>query len=83
MASEKLRSGCLLITIAKDRNWEHPDSRQRIGIAELESLLRDEAKRVENVMGGSVALAVHILDLRPRLPKEKERRTGGRNTCSG
>jgi hypothetical protein len=71
MAAEYSRSGCLLITLAKEKQWEHPDTGQLIGLVELEALLCEEAKRVENVMGGSVALAVHILDLRPRLPKEK------------
>lgn len=71
MAAETSRSGCLLITIAKDREWDHPESGKRIGLVELKSLLKDEAKRVEEAMGGSVALVVHILDLRPRLPKEK------------
>lgn len=80
MAAENSRSGCLLITLAKDRCWEHPDSGQRVGFTELESLLRDEAKRVENTMGGSVALAVHVLDLRPRLLKEKLRETGEAST---
>ncbi|MDD2466881.1 MAG: hypothetical protein PHI97_23040 [Desulfobulbus sp.] len=80
MAAENSRSGCLLITLAKNRRWEHPDSGQRVGLTELESLLRDEVKRVENAMGGSVALAVHILDLRPRLPKEKVRGTGDAST---
>jgi hypothetical protein len=71
MAAENSRSGCLLITLSNDRGWEHPDNGQRIGIIELTSLLRDEVTRVENEMGGSVRLAVHILDLRTRLPKEK------------
>jgi len=73
MAAENSRSGCLLITLAKDRWWEHPDSGQRIGLPELECLLCEEAKRVEDAMGGSIAIALHILDLRPRLPKEKVR----------
>ncbi|OGU08937.1 MAG: hypothetical protein A2075_20895 [Geobacteraceae bacterium GWC2_58_44] len=77
MAAENSRSGCLLITLAKDHSWKHPDSGQRIGITELESLLCDEAKRVENAMGGSVAIALHILDLRPRLLKEKARGPAG------
>jgi hypothetical protein len=76
MAADNSRSGCLLITLAEDRGWDHPDSGKRIGLTELKSLLCDEAKRVENTMGGSVKLAVHVLDLRPRLPKEKVRRTG-------
>ena len=75
MASDNRRSGCLLITLAKNRQWEHPDSGKHIGLTELESLLRDEVKRVENSMGGSVAIALCILDLRPRLPKEKVERS--------
>ncbi len=79
MAAENSRSGCLLVTLAKDRCWEHPDNGRRIGLAELESLLRDDAKRVENALSCSVALAVRILDLRPRLPKEKKLATGDAN----
>ena len=71
MAAENSRSGCLLVTLAKDRKWKHPDNGTLIGLPELMSLLRDEAKRVEDVMGGVVALKVHLLDLRPRLPSEK------------
>ena len=74
MASENSRSGCLLVTLAKDRTWNHPDSGIRIGPSELESLLRDEVKRVEEKMGGAVKLCVHLLDLRPRLPLEKSRK---------
>ena len=71
MAADNSRSGCLLITLAKDRNWEHPDNGTRIGPPKLMSLLCDEAKRVEDMMGGVVALSVHLLDLRPRLPVER------------
>ena len=71
MASEYSRSGCLLITLGIDRKWEHPDSGTRISLRELVSLLRDETKRVEEMMGGAVALSVHLLNLRPRLPVEK------------
>ncbi len=74
MAPEKRRSGCLLVTLAKDRTWQHPESRAKLDLVELESLLHDEAKRIEKTMGGAVALVVHILDLRPRLPIEKVRR---------
>lgn len=77
MAAENSRSGCLLITLAKDRCWEHPDSGKSVELTELVSLLHEEAKRVENAMGGSVAIALHFLDLRPRLPKEKK--SGGSN----
>ena len=75
MAAENRRSGCLLVTLAKTREWEHPDSGTRIDLLELLSLLRDEAKRVEDVMGGVVTLNVHLLDLRPRLPIENSKKT--------
>ena len=66
MRAENSRSGCLLVTLAKDREWKHPDNNTRIGLPELMSLLRDEAKRVEEAMSGVVALRVHLLDLRPQ-----------------
>ena len=71
MAAETSRSGCLLVTLARDQKWKHPDNGTLIGLTELMSLLRDEAKRVEDMMGGMVALKVHLLDLRPRLTIEK------------
>ena len=73
MAAENKRSGCLLVTLARDRKWRHPDSGARIGLPELETLLTEEAERVVETMGGAVALCIHLLDLRPRLPSEKER----------
>ena len=73
MAAENRRSGCLLVTLAKERKWKHPDSRSSIDLTELVSLLCDEAKRVEEETGGAVALSVHLLDLRPRLGPEKTR----------
>ena len=56
MTAETSRSGCLLVTLAKDRNWKHPDSGTPIDLPELVSLLRDAAERVEEAMGGVVAL---------------------------
>ena len=74
LAPENRRSGCLLVTLATDRKWLHPEKRISIGPEELESLLRDEAERVEEMMGGEVKLLIHLLDLRPRLPIEKKRK---------
>ena len=71
MAAENSKSGCLLLTLAQDREWKHPDSGKRIGLPELLSHLRDEARRVEKKMGGALALSVRVLDLRPRLATEK------------
>ena len=70
MAAETSRSGCLLITIAVPRRWEHPDNGKLIELTELKALLDKEAKRVEEAMGNSVSLVIQFLDLRPRLPKE-------------
>ena len=65
MGAENSSSGCLLLTLAKDRKWKHPDTGTIIQCSELISLLREEAQRVEETMGGAVSLVVHILDLRP------------------
>jgi hypothetical protein len=70
LAPETRRSGCLMITLAEERQWEHPDTGVRIGFEELIQLLRDEAIRLEQSLGG-IRLCVHALDLRPRLPTER------------
>ena len=70
MAAENSKSGCLLVTLAKDRKWKHPDSGTNIDLPGLETLLREEARRVEKKMGGALALSVRVLDLRPRLASE-------------
>lgn len=80
MAAENSRSGCLLVTLAKARQWDHPDSGLRIGYSALIDLLRDEASRIEQEMGGIVRLHVHAFDLRPRLPTEKKRRSSNKAT---
>lgn len=64
LVTENRSSGCLLITLAKDRTWEHPDTGARIGPSELETLLCEEAERVMDSKGRTVTVAVHILDLR-------------------
>ena len=73
MAAGPSRSGCLLMTLAKDRKWDHPDTNARIDLPELMTLLREEAERVVIAKNGSIAISVRLLDLRPRLPRERER----------
>jgi hypothetical protein len=75
MAADNSRSGALLVTLAKDRKWEHPDESRMILVDELFSLLRKEAEQVQERLGGACAIAVHFLDLRPRLPLEKGRKS--------
>ena len=76
MAAETSRSGCLLITLASDRKWKHPDNGSRIGPTELMSFLRQEACRLEETIGSSLTLRVHLLDLRPQLPTEDTGKKG-------
>lgn len=73
MAAEHSRAGALMVTLTKDRWWHHPDEDRRINVDELFSLLRKEAERIEESLGGAVSVAVHFLDLRPRLPLENAR----------
>ena len=53
-----LRRGSRMPTV----QWSAAAYAVQFGLA----LLRDEAERVEEAMGGVVALSVHLLDLRPR-----------------
>jgi len=73
MTAETSRSGCLMVTLAKHRRWDHPDSGAQIGFEELVALLRQEAARIVENLGGALRLHVHALDLRPRLPTEAKR----------
>ena len=73
MAAEHSRAGALMVTIAKDRKWDHPDEGGRINVGELFSLLRKEAERIEQASVGALSIAVHFLDLRPRLKTERKK----------
>ncbi len=73
MAAETSRSGCLMFTVSKDREWDHPDGGSTIGFTGLCALLREEAGRIVDQLGGTLRLHVHALDLRPRLPTEKRK----------
>ena len=67
------QSGALLLTISKTRQWQHPDDRkQMISVEQLVTVLKAEAERVEQTLGHEARLYVHLLDLRPRIPLEKD-----------
>ena len=70
MAADECRAGCLLVTVAKDRKWDHPTTGQRISFEELTALLDDEAHRLSRELGGAAKLMAWGLDLRPRLGTE-------------
>ncbi len=67
MAAEDCRAGCLLVTIAREREWDHPTTGTRIGFEELMRLLNEEAKSISRELGGTAKLMAKGLDLRPRL----------------
>ncbi len=67
MADDNCRSGCLLITIASDRMWQHPETGVAIDPKGLEKMLREEASKIERDMGHSLRLSAKVIDLRPRL----------------
>jgi hypothetical protein len=73
MAADECRAGCLLVTIAKDREWYHPKTGNRIGFEELMTVLNEEAERLSKELGGTAKLMAKGLDLRPRLKTGKDR----------
>lgn len=71
MAAEDCRSGCLVITIASDKTWRHPDTNAALDFNELIVMLNEEAERLSFERGGAVRMMVKGYDLRPRLKTEK------------
>ncbi|MBA3518513.1 MAG: ATP-binding protein [Rhizobiales bacterium] len=73
MAADECRAGCLLVTLARDRKWDHPKTGKRIGFEELMIVLNEEAERLSKELGGTANLMAKGLDLRPRLGTERKR----------
>lgn len=74
MAADECRSGCLLVTLARDKKWQHPDTGEALDFNGLIAMLNNEAQRLVADLGGAVRLLVKGLDLRPRLLTEKAKR---------
>lgn len=70
MASGISRSGCLLVTIGKERKWSNPNGGPKLNFSELIHLLRTEAENVMKKHHNSFRLHVHAFDLNSRLPTE-------------
>lgn len=70
MAPENRRAGCLVVTVAGDRSWQHPDAGAPLDITGLQAMLDEEAERIVAQMGGQLRLMARVLDLRPRLNRE-------------
>lgn len=71
MAAEECRAGCLLVTISKHRNWDHPQSGVSLTFEQLIDVLNMEAERLSQELGGAAKLMARGLDLRPRLKNER------------
>jgi hypothetical protein len=74
MAADECRAGCLLVTVARDREWDHPRTGKKIGFVKLIGILQEEAERLSYELGGTAKLMAKGLDLRPRLASEKNTR---------
>jgi hypothetical protein len=75
MAAEDCRAGCLLVTIAKERQWEHPKTHESLNFEGLMAVLQEEAERLSRDLAGSAKIMVKGLDLRPRLRRGRSMAT--------
>lgn len=73
MAPETRRAGCFLVTSRGNKRWQHPDTKTKLDLTGLVTMLNEECARLEEQMGGSVRLVARGLNLSPRLPTEKAR----------
>lgn len=58
------KAGCLLITIAKTRMWDCPDTKERISFDRLIELLNQQAVSLSEQLGYSARIKVMGIDLR-------------------
>lgn len=72
MAADECRAGCLMITIATNRTWDHPESGERLDFKALIEWLNGEAQKIVVGAGSEIRLLVKGLDLRPRLATERK-----------
>lgn len=78
LAPEHSRSGCLVVSVASNRTWQHPETGQALGLEELIAFLNLEARTLEAETGGGVRLIAKGLDLRPRLGTERRALAAGK-----
>jgi len=66
LVPEYRRVGCLLISIAKDRTWKHPQTGKKLSVDQLFAHLNALATTLAASLGYDAYLTVMALDLRPR-----------------
>jgi hypothetical protein len=71
LAPENRRSGILLITTRGENGWRHPSTGQSIDLSGLVSFLNEQAEQIMRDACQTVRIAVHGINLSPRLPTEK------------
>jgi len=64
MQHDNCRAGCLLITLAQDRQWKHPDTGKMLSFEELLTFLSQKADELSDRMGHAIRVAVFGLDFR-------------------
>lgn len=82
LVPEERRVGCLLISLAKSRTWEHPTEGRKIGIDEVIALLRAEAADLVGALSFEALLQVRLLDLRPKEFPKTPRKASGRGKAA-
>lgn len=76
LAAARSRSGCLLVTVAKEGSWRHPDTGTLLDTLGLKALLSAEAARVQAESQGELLVSAKILDLRsPLAPSARNQRS--------
>lgn len=61
---ETRRVGCLMISLAADREWKQPETGAVMTFDDVIALLRNDAKALEQRLGYDAYLWIHPLDLR-------------------
>lgn len=67
LAPQNRRAGLLVISIARKKHFEHPETGARLNPEEFLATLKIEAARIERSLAHEVSIDVRVLDLRPRL----------------
>lgn len=70
MAADERGSGCLLVTVSKDRHWVDPDTGASLDVTGLTGMLQREVEKVSVEMGGLLRITARVLDLRPCLSQK-------------